>query len=154
MYVAISEKVLSFLNCVFRYSTECVLGYRCGQFGQRTGVDQGVRRLKYLHTRAKMTSLSLLLNGLFFPGFIHQLCHWFLLPSWLASDFFFYLFIPTGWTRGRGGCQSEDGSAESEGGGGSQPTVCRQPLHCSVSFSVCHCHALRFDTSKRVSSLV
>ena len=28
-------------NSVLRHSAQCVLGHRCGQFGQRTGADQG-----------------------------------------------------------------------------------------------------------------
>lgn len=29
-------------NLPFRHSAQCVLGHRCGQFGQRTGTDQGI----------------------------------------------------------------------------------------------------------------
>ena len=32
-------------NSMLRHSPECVLGYRCGQFGQCTGTDQGNSRV-------------------------------------------------------------------------------------------------------------
>lgn len=39
--IAVCAVKKSPFNSMFRHSAECVLGHRCGQFGQRTGTDQG-----------------------------------------------------------------------------------------------------------------
>lgn len=38
-----------FLNFVFRHSAQCILGYRCGQFGQRTGTNQGTLQSSFTY---------------------------------------------------------------------------------------------------------
>lgn len=40
-----------FFNSVFRHSAECILGYRCGQFGQRTGTHQGTLQSSFLNIK-------------------------------------------------------------------------------------------------------
>lgn len=65
----------------------------------------------------------------------------FLPLSSLAFDSLL-ISLSAGWTGGRGGCQSENRPAESQGGCWSQPTLRCQPLHCSVSFCLFYCFTL------------
>lgn len=70
------------------------------------------------------------------------------LPSHLIQSLCSLIsFLSTGWAGGRGGCQSEDCPAESQGGGWSQPTVRCQPLHRSVSSCLHYRRALGFFAS-------
>lgn len=60
-------------------------------------------------------------------------------PSHSASHFNRYAsFFPLciGWTGGRAGSQSENGSSDGQGSSWGQPTVCSQPLHSCVSISL------------------
>lgn len=109
-------------NSVLRHSAECVLGYRCRQFGQCTGTDQGTLRVMLLYSMIPCLSFI----QFHYSHFIH-LCLFLISLSLTLS-------LSAGWTRGRGGRQSEDRPAESQGGGWSQPAICCQPLHCSVRF--------------------
>lgn len=116
-------------NPAFRHSAQRVLGHRRGQFSQRTGTDQGISVFTF-----RESPLLRSLNP--FSPKPTQTCSFLpfaspLHPSPLCS----LLPRPAGRAGGRGGRQPEDRPAESQGGGWSQPAVCCQPLHCSVSLA-------------------
>lgn len=122
-------------NPAFRHSAQCVLGHRRGQFGQRTGTDQGIS----ICLKSQSCLLSFFLPFCESPR-LDRFLPFSPQPTHPGASLAFSFPSPppprpAGRAGGRGGRQPEDRPAESQGGGWSQPAVCCQPLHCSVSLA-------------------